>query len=271
MQFEKEWEKELKMKVIDKFYINGEWVSPVSENPFPIMNPALNEQIGTLMLGSEADVDRAVEAANQAFKTYSQTTKEERLALLERLLEITKVRIEDLAQAITTEMGAPISMSRNAQADCGIGHLEHFIAALKGQETSEMLPNGDTVLREPIGVCGLITPWNWPINQIVLKVIPALATGCTCVLKPSEHTPLSANLYAEMIDEAGFPAGTFNMVHGDGPTVGSAMSRHPDIAMMSFTGSTRAGILVTKDAADTVKRVTLELVGQCQTLVAPDC
>ena len=176
--------------------------------------------------------------------------------MLNNLLKITKERFEELAQAITTEMGAPITMSREAQADAGVGHLEGFIEALENSKEREKLSNGDTIVREPIGVCGLITPWNWPINQIALKVIPALAAGSTCVLKPSEHTPLSATLYAEFIDAAGFPKGSFNLVHGDGPTVGSAMSSHPDVQMMSFTGSTRAGTSVTKDSADTVKRVT---------------
>ena len=259
------------MNNLDKFYINGAWVNPISTSTMPLMNPATNTQIGTLSLGNVADVKAAVAAAKHAFETFSRSTKAERLGLLERLLEITKIRKEDLAQAITAEMGAPISMSRDAQADCGIGHLEGFIAALKAQEERETLPNGDVLIREPIGVCGLITPWNWPINQIVQKVVPALATGSTCVLKPSEHTPLSAIIYAEMIDEAGYPAGVFNLVHGDGPTVGAAMSRHRDIAMMSFTGSTRAGALVTKDAADTVKRVTLELGGKSPNLVFADC
>ena len=168
-------------------------------------------------------------------------------------------------------MGAPITMSREAQADAGIGHLEGFIDALKNSKDREVLSSGDTILREPIGVCGLITPWNWPINQIALKVIPALAAGSTCVLKPSEYTPLSATLYAEMLHDAGFPKGAFNLLHGDGPTVGSAMSRHPDIQMMSFTGSTRAGTSVTKDSADTVKRVTLELGGKSPNLIFADC
>ena len=222
-------------------------------------------------MGNQADVDNAVAAAKEAFKTYSKTTKEDRLKLLNNLLKITKERFEELAQAITTEMGAPITMSREAQADAGIGHLEGFIEALKNSKDRENLSNGDTIVREPIGVCGLITPWNWPINQITLKVIPALAAGSTCVLKPSEHTPLSAILYAEMLHDAGFPKGTFNLVHGDGPTVGSAMSRHPDIQMMSFTGSTRAGTSVTKDSADTVKRVTLELGGKSPNLIFADC
>ena len=259
------------MMTLDQFYIDGAWVDALSTSLMPVANPATNTQIGTLSLGSVADVDRAVNAAKRAFESFSRTSKDERMDLLERLLEGTRARKEDLAQAITTEMGAPITMSREAQADCGIGHLEGFIAALKTQDDRETLPNGDILTREPIGVCGLITPWNWPINQIALKVIPALATGSTCVLKPSEYTPLSANIYAEIIDEAGYPKGVFNLVHGDGPTVGAALSRHPDIAMMSFTGSTRAGTLVTRDAADTVKRVTLELGGKSPNLVFADC
>ena len=259
------------MSNLKQFYINGEWVTPNSKIEFPILNPANNSQVGTIILGNQVDVDKAVAAAKEAFKTYSKTTKEDRLKLLNNLLKITKERFEELAQAITTEMGAPITMSREAQADAGVGHLEGFIEALENSKEREELSNGDTIVREPIGVCGLITPWNWPINQIALKVIPALAAGSTCVLKPSEHTPLSATLYAEFIDAAGFPKGSFNLVHGDGPTVGSAMSRHPDVQMMSFTGSTRAGTSVTKDSADTVKRVTLELGGKSPNLIFADC
>ncbi|MBC8407882.1 aldehyde dehydrogenase family protein [Paracoccaceae bacterium] len=259
------------MSNLKQFYINGKWVTPNSKIEFPVLNPANNSQVGTIILGNQLDVDKAVAAAKEAFKTYSKTTKEDRLKLLNNLLKITKERFEELAQAITTEMGAPITMSREAQADAGVGHLEGFIEALENSKEREELSNGDTIVREPIGVCGLITPWNWPINQIALKVIPALAAGSTCVLKPSEHTPLSATLYAEFIDAAGFPKGSFNLVHGDGPTVGSAMSRHPDVQMMSFTGSTRAGTSVTKDSADTVKRVTLELGGKSPNLIFADC
>ncbi len=259
------------MKNLNKFYIDGAWVDPLTSTVFPIMNPATNSQIGEVALGSEDDVNAAVAAAKRAFETFSKTTKAERLALLERLLKIAKARNEEMAQAITAEMGAPISMSRDAQAGCGIGHIQSFIDALKSQETHKTLPSGDVLIREPIGVCGLITPWNWPINQIAQKVVPALAIGATCVLKPSEYTPLSAELFAQMVDEAGYPAGVLNLVYGDGVTVGSAMSRHPDIAMMSFTGSTRAGILVSKDAAETVKRVTLELGGKSPNLVFADC
>ena len=258
------------MKHLNKFYIDGAWVDPISATPFPVKNPAHNTQIGEVMLGSSADVDRAVAAAARAFETFSKTSKEERLALLERLAAIFTERLEEMAQAITTEMGAPIDMSRTAQAGCGIDHIKAFAKALKDQPKRETLENGDVLVRDPIGVCGLITPWNWPINQIAQKVVPALAIGATCVLKPSEYTPLSAALFAEFVHEAGYPAGVFNLVFGDGPNVGSAMSRHPDIAMMSFTGSTRAGVMVSKDSADTVKRVTLELGGKSPNLVFVD-
>jgi aldehyde dehydrogenase (NAD+) len=259
------------MDNLSKFYIDGAWVTPQSEQRFPVLNPATEQRVGEIILGNSDDVNLAVAAANRAFEDFSQTSKEQRLALLDRLLEVTKNRLEDLAQAITLEMGAPISMSREAQADAAVGHLVGYIEALKAQQQRGLLANGDTYLYEPIGVCGLITPWNWPVNQVSLKVIPALATGCTCILKPSEHTPISATVYAEIIHEAGYPAGVFNLVHGDGPTVGAAMSRHRDIQMMSFTGSTRAGRAVSKDAADTVKRVTLELGGKSPNLVFADC
>ena len=259
------------MDNLQKFYINGEWVSPVSTQTMPVINPATEEVIGTVALGNEADVDRAVAAANAAFEHFSRTSKAERLELLQQVKAITERRFEDLAQAMRMEMGAPITMSRGAQADAAIGHLQGFIDALEEHEERIRLKNGDTMVREPIGVCGLITPWNWPMNQITLKVLPALATGCTCILKPSEHTPISAMIYAEILDEAGYPAGVFNLVQGEGPVVGAAMSRHPDIQMMSFTGSTRAGTAVTRDAAETVKRVTLELGGKSPNLVFADC
>ena len=259
------------MQQLDSFYINGEWGSPDGTDRMPIMNPASNSRIGTLTLGNAVDVDRAVAAAKMAFESFSRTSRAERLALLRRLLEITKRRQLDLARAMTAEMGAPATMSHDVQAESGIGHLVAFIAALEAQAGEEVLPTGDIVTREPIGVVGMITPWNWPINQIALKVIPALATGATCVLKPSEHTPLSANIYAEIVDEAGYPAGVFNLVHGDGPTVGAAISAHPDVAMVSFTGSTRAGTEVSRAAAPGVKRVTLELGGKSPNLVFADC
>lgn len=253
-----------------KFYINGEWVDPIAPQDLEVINPATEKPIAVISMGTAADVDRAVAAAKTAFQSYSRTSLDERIALLEKLLEIYTRRYDEMARTITLELGAPISMSTDQQAHVGVGHLEGFIEALKRIKLREELPNGDIVLREPIGVCGLITPWNWPINQIALKVVPALATGSTCVLKPSEFTPLNALLYAEMVHEAGFPAGTFNLVNGDGINVGAALSKHRDIDMMSFTGSTRAGTAVSKDAADTVKRVTLELGGKSPNIVFED-
>jgi len=259
------------MKDLRKFYINGEWVEPESSREMDVINPATEAKFATITLGTVGDVDRAVAAAKAAFPAYSRTSKEQRLVLLNRLLEIYTQRFEEMAQAITTEMGAPISMSREAQADVGTGHLQGFIDALSAQPERETLYNGDTLVREPIGVCGLITPWNWPMNQVALKVLPALAAGCTCVLKPSEFTPLSAALYAEMLHDAGFPPGVFNLVNGDGLTAGATLSKHPDVQMISFTGSTRAGRAISKDAADTIKRVTLELGGKSPNLVFADC
>ena len=259
------------MDRLTEFYIGGEWVAPLSPDDMPVMNPATGERIGTVALGKAADVDRAVAAATAAFERFSQTSKQERLDLLRRIRAVTEARFEDLAQAMRAEMGAPITFSREMQTDAAIGHLDAFIDALEALEEREALANGDIIVREPIGVCGLITPWNWPVNQIVLKVLPAIATGCCCVLKPSEHTPVSAVVYAEILHEAGVPAGVFNMVHGEGPVVGAALSRHPDIQMMSFTGSTRAGKAVTQDSAETIKRVTLELGGKSPNLVFADC
>ena len=259
------------MKNLNKFYINGDWVTPISTDTFPVTNPANEEIIGTIAMGNQEDVNIAVEAANEAFITYSTTSKEERLNLFKKLREVTMRRYEALAQAITCEMGAPISMSRDAQTDAAIGHLDGFITALEQHKEKTTLDNGDILIKEPIGVCGLITPWNWPINQITLKVLPALAAGCTCILKPSEHTPLSAMIYAEIIHEAGFPPGVFNLVNGDGPRVGAALSKHNNIQMMSFTGSTRAGKNVTCDAAESIKRVTLELGGKSPNIVFSDC
>ncbi len=256
---------------LKKHYVNGEWVSPLGTQEFPVMNPASDEQIDTVVLGNAADVDRAVAAAKAAFETFSQTSKAERLTLLKSLLEQTHARLDDLAAAITAEIGAPISMAREEHAATGIWHLEAFIKILEQQEERTVLENGDILLREPIGVCGLITPWNWPVNQVAAKVIPALAAGCTVVMKPSEHTPMAAAIYAEMIDAAGYPAGVFNLVQGDGPTVGAAISKHPDIDMVSFTGSTRAGKIISKHAADTIKRVALELGGKSPNIVFADC
>ena len=259
------------MEKLLQFYINGDWVDPVSTDRMPVLNPANLEQLGEVALGNEADVDRAVAAASAAFTTFALTSKAERLELLKQIRVVSERRFEELAQAMRMEMGAPITMAREAQADAALGHLDGFIEALEQLKEQQRFENGEVLLREPIGVCGLITPWNWPINQVVLKVLPVIATGCTCVLKPSEHTPVSAVLYAEILHEAGVPPGVFNLVNGVGPVVGAAMSRHPDIQMMSFTGSTRAGTAVTRDAADSVKRVTLELGGKSPNLVFADC
>ena len=258
------------MENLQKFYINGAWVSPDSTATMPVINPANEEIIATVALGNAVDVDRAVAAASQAFATFSMTSKQERLALLERIKQVTEARFEDLAQAMREEMGAPITFAREAQADAAIGHLQGFVAALEKLEEEVDLGNGDILVREPIGVCGLITPWNWPINQIALKVLPALAAGCTCILKPSEHTPLSAIIYTEILHEAGCPPGVFHFFYCERPEGGTAMSRHPDIQMMSFTGSTRAGTAVTQDSAEWVKRVTLELGGKSPNLVFAD-
>ena len=259
------------MDNLSKFYVNGGWVAPYSTDTMPVLNPVNVEQLGEVALGNVADVDRAVAAAVAAFDHFSRWTKDERLALLKRIRAVSEARFEELAQAMRMEMGAPITMAREAQADAAIGHLDGFVTALERLEEHESFDNGEVLLREPIGVCGLITPWNWPINQVVLKVLPVIATGCTCILKPSEHTPISAMIYAEILHEAGVPAGVFNLVNGTGPVVGSALSRHADIQMMSFTGSTRAGTAVTQDAASSVKRVTLELGGKSPNLVFADC
>ena len=259
------------MENLEKFYINGEWVVPNSKQTMPVINPATEKQIGTVTLGNNDDVDLAVKAANLAFDSFSKTTKEDRLKLLKRIHEVTSDRFEELAQAMRIEMGAPITMARDAQADSGLGHLQGFIEALEKLEEETTLSNGDIVLKEPIGVCGLITPWNWPINQITLKVLPAIACGCTCILKPSEHTPVSAMLYAEILHESGVQPGVFNLIHGRGEEVGIALSRHPEIQMVSFTGSKRGGMSVTRESAATIKRVTLELGGKSPNLVFADC
>ena len=259
------------MKNLQKFYINGKWVKPNSTKTMAVLNPATEDLIGEIILGNSEDVDIAVSAAKNAFNSFSKTSKNDRLELLNKIRQISEKRFEDLANAMTSEMGAPHRMAREAQADAAIGHLDGFIDALKKHEEKIVLSNTDVLLKEPIGVCGLITPWNWPINQITLKVLPVIATGCTCILKPSEHTPLSAMVYAEILDEAGVPDGVFNLVHGDGEGVGVSMSRHPDIEMMSFTGSKRGGKSVTIESAETVKKVTLELGGKSPNIVFADC
>ena len=259
------------MENLQKFYINGKWVKPNSTKTMAVLNPATEDLIGEIILGNSEDVDMAVSAAKNAINSFSKTSKNDRLELLNKIRKISEKRFEDLANAMTSEMGAPHRMARDAQADAAIGHLDGFIDALKKHEEKIVLSNSDVLLKEPIGVCGLITPWNWPINQITLKVLPVIATGCTCILKPSEHTPLSAMVYAEILDEAGVPDGVFNLVHGDGEGVGVSMSRHPDIEMMSFTGSKRGGKSVTIESAETVKKVTLELGGKSPNIVFADC
>ena len=253
-----------------KFYIDGDWVEPLQPNEFEVLNPATEKAIATISMGSAEDIDLAVKSARRAFESYSETSKNDRKDLLQRILTIYKRRYDEMAELISLELGAPISMSKNSQAAVGVGHLESFLEAFDELTLRQEMTNGDTLVREPIGVCGLITPWNWPVNQVALKVLPALAVGCTSVLKPSELTPLSAMLYAEILHEAGVPKGVFNLVNGDGPVTGAALSRHPDVDMMSFTGSTRAGIAVTKDAADTVKKVTLELGGKSPNILFAD-
>lgn len=253
-----------------KFYIDGAWVEPIQTNDFDVLNPATEEAIATISIGSPDDINTAVKAAGRAFVSFSSSSKQDRLELLESILAVYKKRYDEMAEVITLELGAPITMSRNSQAAVGIGHLTGFLATLKSLQSRQEMPSGDILLREPIGVCGLITPWNWPVNQIALKVLPALAAGCTTVLKPSELTPLSAMLYAEILHEAGCPKGVFNLVNGDGPVTGATLSRHPDVDMVSFTGSTRAGVAVTKDAADTVKKVTLELGGKSPNILFAD-
>ncbi len=252
-----------------QFYIDGQWVDPVKANDFAVENPSSEEKIGVISLGSAADVDKAVKAARRAFQSFGFSSREERIALLERLLKAYADRYDEMAEAISQEMGSPRDFSHAAQADCGRGHIQAALEALKTYEFEHQNANA-TIVHEPIGVCGFITPWNWPINQIACKVAPALATGCTMVLKPSEIAPLSAQVFSKMIDDAGVPAGVYNMVHGDGPGVGSAISSHSDIDMVSFTGSTRAGMAISKAAADTVKRVTLELGGKSPNIIFDD-
>ena len=252
-----------------QFYINGEWVDPVDPKSLDVINPATEEVIGKIAMGNSQDVDKAVAAAKEAFESFSQTTKEERLALMGKILEVYQSRYDEIAETISSEMGAPLWLSKAAQAATGAGHFGTFMEVLKNYNFDE--DKGTTRLRkEPVGVCGLITPWNWPINQIACKVAPALAAGCTMVLKPSEVSPLNAVIFAEVLHEAGVPAGVFNLVNGDGLSVGEAMSSHPDIDMMSFTGSTRAGVAVAKASADTVKRVSQELGGKSANIILDD-
>jgi len=252
-----------------QFYIDGQWVDPAKPRTLDVVNPATEEVYGRISLGSAADVDNAVAAARRAFASYSQTTRDERLDLLKAILAEFKNRHNDLAEAIMDEMGAPWNLARGAQAFSGPQHFKAAIKALESYEFDEHLGTTN-VVREPIGVCGLITPWNWPINQIAVKVAPALAAGCTMVLKPSEIAPFDAIVFAEILDAAGVPAGVFNLINGDGPGVGTAISGHPDIDMVSFTGSTRAGVLIAQNAAPTVKRVAQELGGKSPNILCDD-
>jgi aldehyde dehydrogenase (NAD+) len=252
-----------------QFYIDGKWVDPVTPKTLDVINPATEEPIGQISLGSKADVDKAVRAARKAFETFSRTTKEERLALLQKILEVYQRRYGEFVETISLEMGAPLGLSKAAQAATGVAHLMQTMKVLKDFQFEHV--QGTTgILYEPVGVVGMITPWNWPVNQVMCKAAPALAAGCTMVLKPSEIAPLNAMLIADVFHEAGVPAGVFNLVNGDGPTVGEAMSSHPGIDMMSFTGSTRAGIAVAKGSADTVKRVTQELGGKSANIILDD-
>lgn len=256
------------MENATKFYIGGTWTEPSSARPHAVVNPASEAEIATINLAGAADTDRAVAAARQAFPAFAASSPGDRIALIKRIIDVYKSRFEDLAQAISSEMGAPIKLSRTAQVPMGIAHLKQAAAVLETFAFEEAA--GTTlVLREPIGVCALITPWNWPMNQIACKVAPALAAGCTMVLKPSEETPLSAVIFAEILHEAGVPAGVFNLVQGAGET-GQALAAHPGIDMVSFTGSNAAGIAVAKAAADTVKRVSQELGGKSANIILPD-
>ena len=252
-----------------QFYIDGKWVDPVEPRTLDVINPATEEVYGRISLGSAADVDIAVAAARRAFETYSTSSREERMALLQSILDVYARRYDEVAEAIMDEMGAPWALAKDAQAASGPQHIKAALKALKDYAFEEKI--GTTlVIKEPIGVCGLITPWNWPINQIAVKVAPALAAGCTMVLKPSEIAPFDAIIFAEILDEAGVPPGVFNLINGDGAGVGSALSGHPDIAMVSFTGSTRAGVLVAQNAAPTVKRVAQELGGKSANILLDD-
>ena len=256
-----------------KFYINGQWVDPIEGKDFDVIAPSTEEAFATISLGGAADTEAAVAAANAAFPIWRKSSKAERADLMDSILDVYMRRSDEMGAVISREMSAPIDMSKTQQSSTGSNHLKAFIAAFKDFEFERQFrddtPN-DRIIYEPIGVCGLITPWNWPMNQIMLKVIPALATGCTSILKPSEQSPLSGVLFAEILDEAGVPAGVFNMLNGDGPGVGSQLSSHKDVQMISFTGSTRAGRAITIAAAETIKRVSLELGGKGANIVFAD-
>ena len=255
-----------------KFYVNGKWIEPSTKNNIAVIDPSTSEPFAVISLGDKNDVDIAVIAANEAFENWSKTEKSYRISLLEKLSNIYKSRWNEITHIMSQEMGAPLDWSSSAQTTSGLDHINDFIKRLKEFEFERKFDekSNNYILYEPIGVCGLITPWNWPINQITLKVIPALATGCTMILKPSEIAPISGMLFAEIIDEAGFPPGVFNLVNGDGSGVGTELSKHTNIDMISFTGSTRAGKLISKNASDTIKRVCLELGGKGGNIIFSD-
>ncbi len=255
-----------------KFYINGQWKNPKYQNDFYVINPSNENAYAVISLGTKDDVDAAVNAAKNAFSNWSQVSKEFKIELLEKLLKIYKSRWDEITETMSKEMGAPLDWASSAQTSSGYDHIKDFIKRLKNFEFEKYFEDGSNnyISYEPIGICGLITPWNWPINQITLKVIPALATGCTMILKPSEIAPLSGMLFADLIHESGFPAGVFNLINGNGEGVGTDLSCHPNIDMISFTGSTRAGKLISKNAADTIKRVCLELGGKGGNIIFSD-
>jgi aldehyde dehydrogenase (NAD+) len=252
-----------------QFYIDGAWVDPASPKVFEVINPATETVAGVISMGGAQDVDRAVAAARRAFDAYSRTTPQERLALMERILTAYKAHYDEIAQAISTEMGAPITLAKGSQTRIGVGHISAMIEVLKSFKFEETRGKVRLV-QEPVGVCALITPWNWPMNQVAAKVVPALAAGCTMVLKPSEYSPFSAILWAKVMHEAGVPAGVFNLINGDGIHVGAPLSSHRDVDMVSFTGSTRAGTEVARNAAASVKRVHQELGGKSPNVLLDD-
>jgi len=257
------------MQAYNNFYINGEWVSPGSRDSLEVINPATEQAFATISLGTAEDVDAAAKAARAAFPAWSQSSIEERLAVIEKIVGGIKSRAAELATAISNEMGAPMKLASTAQVGSGMGHFANIMHILKNYQFEEV--RGTThVVKEPAGVCGFITPWNWPLNQIACKVAPAIAAGCTMVLKPSEVAPVSAYILTEIIADAGLPAGVFNLVNGDGPGVGAAISAHPEFDVVSFTGSTRAGREVAKAAADSIKRVTQELGGKSANIILDD-
>ena len=257
------------MRDYTKFYIGGEWVEPKGRKTLDVINPATEKTAGRISLGTGEDVDMAVKAARKAFATWGETTREDRIAMMLKIVEVYQKRLGDVAEAITEEMGAPVWLAQKAQAPSVIGHFMTAVEAMKTFEFSED-KGASRVMKEPIGVCGFITPWNWPMNQLAAKFAPALLTGCTMVHKPSEIAPFCAYIFAEILEEAGLPAGVYNLVNGDGPAVGGAIAAHPDIDMVSFTGSTRAGVEVAKAAAPTVKRVHQELGGKSPNIVLED-